>query len=69
MSVRDTFLAQAAQRILITDGAFGTEIQNRKLGEFTLSGIPAMPAGLPKVDVNFLLNADGILQVEAIELR
>jgi molecular chaperone HscA len=43
--------------------------QNRKLGEFTLSGIPAMPAGLPKVDVNFLLNADGILQVEAIELR
>jgi molecular chaperone HscA len=28
-----------------------------------------MPAGLPKVDVNFLLNADGILKVEAIELR
>ncbi|MDQ2793396.1 MAG: Fe-S protein assembly chaperone HscA [Bacteroidota bacterium] len=43
--------------------------QNRKLGEFTLTGLPAMPAGLPKVDVNFLLNADGILQVEAIELR
>ena len=43
--------------------------QNRKLGEFVLSGIPAMPAGLPKVDVNFLLNADGILQVEAVELR
>jgi molecular chaperone HscA len=43
--------------------------QNRKLGEFTLTGIPAMPAGLPKVDVNFLLNADGILKVEAIELR
>ncbi len=43
--------------------------QNRKLGEFVLSGIPAMPAGLPKVDVNFLLNADGILQVEAIERR
>ncbi|AWM33544.1 Fe-S protein assembly chaperone HscA [Hymenobacter nivis] len=43
--------------------------QNRKLGEFILTGIPAMPAGLPKVDVNFLLNADGILQVEAVELR
>ena len=43
--------------------------ENRKLGEFILSGIPAMPAGLPKVDVNFLLNADGILQVEAVELR
>ena len=43
--------------------------ENRKLGEFILSGIPAMPAGLPKVEVNFLLNADGILQVEAVELR
>ncbi|MBW3127501.1 Fe-S protein assembly chaperone HscA [Hymenobacter profundi] len=43
--------------------------ENRKLGEFVLSGIPAMPAGLPKVDVNFILNADGILKVEAIELR
>ena len=43
--------------------------QNRKLGEFVLSGIPAMPAGLPKVDVNFLLDADGILKVEAVELR
>jgi molecular chaperone HscA len=43
--------------------------ENRKLGEFILSGIPAMPAGLPKIDVNFFLNADGILRVEAIELR
>jgi molecular chaperone HscA len=42
---------------------------NRKLGEFTLTGIPAMPAGLPKVDVSFLINADGILQVSAKELR
>ncbi|WP_068073259.1 homocysteine S-methyltransferase family protein [Novosphingobium lentum] len=31
MSARDNLLAQAAQRILITDGAFGTEIQNWKL--------------------------------------
>jgi molecular chaperone HscA len=28
-----------------------------------------MPAGLPKVDINFLLNADGILTVQAVELR
>ena len=28
-----------------------------------------MPAGLPKVDVSFLINADGILQVSAKELR
>ena len=43
--------------------------ENRKLAEFNLKGIPAMPAGLPKVDINFLLNADGILIVQAIELR
>jgi molecular chaperone HscA len=43
--------------------------ENRKLGEFVLTGIPAMPAGLPKIDVNFFLNADGILRVEAVELR
>ena len=42
---------------------------NRKLGEFILKGIPAMPAGLPKVEVTFTLNADGILQVSAAELR
>jgi molecular chaperone HscA len=42
---------------------------NRKLASFTLSGIPAMPAGLPKVDLQFLINADGILQIQAKELR
>jgi len=31
MTIRETFLAEAAKRILITDGAFGTEIQNWKL--------------------------------------
>lgn len=42
---------------------------NRKLGEFVLSGIPPMPAGLPKIEIHFLLNADGILKVRAKELR
>lgn len=43
--------------------------ENRKLAEFDLKGIPAMPAGLPKVEVSFMLDADGILQVGAKELR
>lgn len=43
--------------------------ENRKLAEFDLKGIPAMPAGFPKIDINFMLNADGILTVQAIELR
>ena len=42
---------------------------NRKLAEFNLTGIPGMPAGLPKVEVSFLINADGILIVKAKELR
>ncbi len=42
---------------------------NRKLGEFVLRGIPPMPAGLPKIDIAFYLDADGILRVKAKELR
>ena len=60
---------QVNLKIAVYQGERDLVSLNRKLGEFVLSGIPAMPAGLPKVDVNFLLNADGILQVEAIELR
>jgi len=38
MTPREQFLAQAAKRILITDGAFGTEIQNWKLAEADYAG-------------------------------
>ena len=38
MSAREQLLAQAAQRILITDGAFGTEIQNFRLSEADYAG-------------------------------
>jgi 5-methyltetrahydrofolate--homocysteine methyltransferase len=37
-SARQTLLAEAAKRILITDGAFGTEIQNCKLTEADYAG-------------------------------
>ena len=60
---------QVNLKVAVYQGERDLVSQNRKLGEFTLTGLPAMPAGLPKVDVNFLLNADGILKVEAIELR
>ena len=38
MTARDQLLAQAAQRILLTDGAFGTDIQNWKLVEADYAG-------------------------------
>ncbi len=38
MSARQTLLAEAAKRILITDGAFGTEIQGWKLAEADYAG-------------------------------
>ncbi|MDX5442329.1 MAG: Hsp70 family protein, partial [Hymenobacteraceae bacterium] len=60
---------QVNMKISVFQGERDLVKENRKLAEFDLKGIPAMPAGLPKVDVNFILNADGILKVEAIELR
>ena len=38
MSARETLLAEAAKRILMTDGAFGTQIQNMKLTEDCYAG-------------------------------
>ncbi|MCE2842580.1 MAG: homocysteine S-methyltransferase family protein [Novosphingobium sp.] len=38
MTPREQFLAEAAKRILIIDGAFGTEIQQRKLTEADYAG-------------------------------
>ena len=38
MNKRDAFFAAAAERILVTDGAFGTEIQNWKLSEEDYAG-------------------------------
>jgi len=60
---------QSSMRISVYQGERDMVKDNRKLAEFNLSGIPGMPAGLPKVDIQFLLNADGILVVKAKELR
>jgi len=60
---------QNGMRISVYQGERDLVKDNRKLAEFNLSGIPAMPAGLAKVEVSFLINADGILNVKARELR
>jgi molecular chaperone DnaK len=41
----------------------------RSLARFELSGIDPMPAGMPKIEVVFLIDANGILGVTATELR
>ncbi len=60
---------QSSMRVSVYQGERDLVKDNRKLAEFNLTGIPGMPAGLPKVDIQFLLNADGILVVKAKELR
>ncbi len=60
---------QSGMKIAVYQGERDMVKDNRRLAEFNLTGIPGMPAGLPKVEISFLINADGILVVNAKELR
>jgi molecular chaperone HscA len=60
---------QVNMRIAIYQGERDLVTDNRLLATLNLKGIPAMPAGMAKVKISFLINADGILIVKAKELR
>ncbi len=60
---------QVNMKIAVFQGEREMVSENRKLGEFVLKGIPAMPAGFPKIEVSFAIDANGMLQVRAKELR
>jgi len=60
---------QTAVDIHVLQGERELVADNRSLARFKLRGIPAMPAGLPRVQVQFQIDANGILSVTASELR
>ncbi|XP_044758716.1 heat shock protein 68-like [Coccinella septempunctata] len=58
---------QPAVTIQIYEGERAMTKDNNLLGNFDLTGIPPAPRGVPKIDVTFDIDANGILNVSALE--
>ena len=61
--------SQTAVDIHVLQGERELVGDNRSLARFRLRGIPPMPSGMPRVQVQFQIDANGILSVTASELR
>ena len=58
---------QPAVTIKVYEGERSFTKDNRLLGEFELSGIPPAPRGVPQIEVSFDIDANGILNVSAMD--
>lgn len=59
---------QTAVTIHVLQGERGMAADNKTLGVFNLEGIPAAPRGVPRIEVSFDLDSNGILNVSAKDL-
>ena len=58
---------QDAVEVHVLQGERSFSKDNKSLGIFKLNGIPAAPRGIPKINVTFQLDVDGLLSVSARE--
>ncbi len=59
---------QTAVEVHIVQGERPMAKDNKSLGRFILEGIPPAPRGIPKIEVSFNIDANGILNVSAKDL-
>jgi len=60
---------QTNVKIHVVQGEREMVSQCRSLGTFELRGIPPMPAGIPQIEVELLVDQNGVLDVSAVERR
>lgn len=58
---------QTQVEINVLQGERAMAVDNKSLGRFILDGIPSAPRGIPQIEVTFDIDANGILNVKALD--